>query len=591
MEKIQNVFYLLKENVTVIEKRKIVEKTLDFNYLHKLFNKKGFTQQQLKSDLSTKYQIKLYFKKSKTKIKWKEFITTIVEEGEDILKLQNSIAESYIIIFYNKKTEQYFATTGGYAHITIQEIATHDFGIEILSRIVKAEDKALRSTKERSLTGGIQGAIKFFRNEYNLYENEIFGNIYNELDALLTKEQLATFFGFKRTELKSNSLCIAKNSFSIRKSISFKETLDIIEKCEKILLRKPTVEINSVEKINKSNKVLLQKLNAELETKIYENYLNPNAFHSVEISHKEFEKYFYANYSILTFTLGNKREFKIDNTIKEIQNIIEIIQSIDLKIIRKDFDKILNTCRIDTFDENGQMLTSDTLRNHFCSEITSDSKSYFLIEKDWYQIKTTFIEKINDQTKSFIDTNKYSGPILKKWDSKFTEENDYNASYIGSKDSLVFDKFTPQNIEVCDFLRWDKENIYLYHVKKGFNNSMRDLCSQVYISARKVIEDSKNKYIFIELLYNNVTNSKGTSTYHKNVKKQFDTFNKADFIKLFSTRKIIFVLSVLDTSKSKRELEKEIDKFNSNIAKFCLIELYRNMRNLGVEFQIVQIWN
>ena len=53
------------------------------------------------------------------------------------------------ILVKNIKTGKFYASTGGYSHTIIQEIATNDFGINILSRIVKPEDKALKSSKEK----------------------------------------------------------------------------------------------------------------------------------------------------------------------------------------------------------------------------------------------------------------------------------------------------------------------------------------------------------------------------------------------------------------------------------------------------------
>jgi hypothetical protein len=42
------------------------------------------------------------------------------------------------------------------------EIATNDFGLEILSRIIKSDEKTLKIFKERNLTGWSSRTIKFF---------------------------------------------------------------------------------------------------------------------------------------------------------------------------------------------------------------------------------------------------------------------------------------------------------------------------------------------------------------------------------------------------------------------------------------------
>ncbi|MBF4508418.1 TIGR04141 family sporadically distributed protein [Flavobacterium sp. JLP] len=591
-EKIQNNFYLLKETKKEFKKLKIVEEKIDFTYLKKLFREKQFKEQTILSNLSKEYEIKLYYKKTTTPIKWKDFIKTIVNPNQEILKSSYSTSESYIIIFYNSKTKKYFASTGGYAHVVVQEIATNDFGLEILSRILKADDKALRSSKERNLTGGIQGSIKFFRNDYNLYENESFGNIYNELNASINKDQLVKVFGFAKHNLKLDSLCIAKNSFSLKKSISFTELLNIIEKCENLIKTPKIVEINSVEKISKSDSVLLYNLWVDLNQKIYANYINPNTFFSVEISNKDFEKYYYANSTTVSISIKNKVEkLLFEEGIRNIQTILDQIRILDSSLSLIDFEKCIDSGYIETIDENGSVLTRDSLKNHFCTEVSlsGSNKSYFLIEKDWYEIGKTFIDKINEQSTHFITSNKYKGPKMEKW-LKGTE-NEYNSKYFKISNSFVFDKFTPENIEACDVMRWDNEKVYFYHVKKGFNNSMRDLCNQIFIASRKIKEDSKNGYIFLDLLYETVTKNKGVTNYSKDAKKYlFKNITKSDFKNLVKDRTFVFVLAVLDDSVgSIRKLETDIDKFESNIAKFSLNELCKGLRNLEVEFQILQL--
>lgn len=587
-EKIQNNFYLLRKSKQEFKKAKIVEEIIDFIYLHKLFKSKGFKEQKTLPNLSSKYQIKVYYKKGSTLIKWKDFIRTVVEPNQDILKTSYSSPESYVIVLYNSVSNKYFVSTGGYAHVMIQEIATNDFGLEILSRILNPEDKALRSSKERNLTGGVQGAIKFFRNDYNLYENENFGSIYNELNASISKDQLVKVFGFSKNDLKLDSLCIAKNSFSLKKSITFIELLNLVERSEELMKLPKIVEINTVEKVSKSDTVLLYNLWKEVYQKIYENYLDINKFFSVEISNKDFEKYFYANSTNVVIAAKQLTEnLNFDFGIRDIQIILDKIRILKPLLTIEEFIECIESGYIETLDENGGILTRDSLKNHFCTEIVISNKSYFLIEKDWYEISTTLIDKINEQATYFIANFKYSGPIMNKWVRG--TENEYNSSYFGAKDALVFDKFTPQNIEACDIIRWDSNKVYFYHVKKGFNNSMRDLCSQVSIAARKVDEDSKNQYKFLEILYDTVINNEGKSQYAIDAKNNLSKISKSSFTDLVKNRTIVFVLAVLDNSKGNRKIETEIEKFDSNIAKFSLTELSKNMRNLDIEFQILQL--
>lgn len=591
-DKIQNSFYLLKEEINIFNTgtRKYVPQTIDFAYLEKFFKGRKYKEQAVQPNLSQQYELRLFYKRNSAPVKWKGFMATIADANADILKHPLGQSESYILVFFNKTTKQYFASTGGYGHIDTMIVATNDLGIEILSRIVTAEDKALRSTKERSISGGIAGSVKFFRSEYNLYDNESFGTVYNELCASLDKKKLVNLFGFAIADLRSDNLCIAKNSFSIKKSVSFKELLRIIESCETILKKPPIVEINSVVKIDRKNTALINSLNDDLDKLVFANYKKAADFFSVEISHKEFEKYFQSEQTKLSFSVDRKLQEKtFDTPIREVQTILDEIRAVNPKLTRKDFETVMETGHIKTVDADDTVLTEEVIRNHYCSEIKQGLQSYFLIERDWYEVSKSMIDKINTTCANFVKEKKYTGPVMHPWDKTFTSENAFNASFIGKANTLVFDKITPSNIEVCDIVSWDKDNVYLYHVKKGFNNSMRDLCGQVAIAARKVLEDKKSKFDFIGSLYDSLQANGGQSPYITNAKAQLGKITRADFIDLFKDRKIVFVLAVLDTSNKARTLESNMNDYDSNIAKFSLNELTLKMRNLEVTFEILQL--
>lgn len=590
--KIQNSIYLLRDSIMVKSKVGLRIVSIDFKYLKSFLNNKGFHEQKILEKLSDTYEIKLFYKRSENKIKWKNFIRSISLAEEEILELEKSISESYIILFKNIDTGNIFVSTGGYAHLTIQEIASSDFGLQILSRIIRLDDKALRSTKERNLTGGIQGEVKFFRKDYNLYENADYSKIYNELNASVDKAVLIQKFGFEENSIKTNSICVVKNSFLLKKSISFEELLIIIEKCENIFQDDTnSIEINSLEKVARTDKTLLNTLAEEVLKKIYTNYADRENFVSVEISNKEFEKYFHASYSKLYLRVKSENiEKTIDGIIREIQTVFDILDEIlEEEVDYEEFKDIISNSYIETFDENNIMLTLDKLINHFCTEIPYKSKSYFLIEKDWYWVKQSFIENINKELKYFLNENVYLGPELNKWSSG--SENQFNASHIGVNNTYVFDKVTPSYIEACDLMKIDDENniVYFYHVKKGFDNSMRDLCNQIAISARKIDEDLRLDYEYLKKLYSKAAMYKGSDSYYKKVKAQFSSMSETEFIELIKGKKIVFVLCVLDRARRKRSLYDHIEKFESNIAKFTLIDLSKEMRTIGIEFKVLQL--
>lgn len=589
-EKLQIGIYKIKKSLVELRKGKTPKKVIaNVPYLRSRFKSKGFKIQSIQSGLSKEFNIFLFFKRNKSEIRWKEFIGKIALSNEKILKFSSTKNESYILLLESISTQIIYATTGGFGHTAIQGAIESDFGLEILSRLVKAEDKTLRSTKEKNLIGGVLGEVKFFRNNYNLNENESFGSFYQELHSSLNKKLLIKIFGFDTTEVDSDSLCVAKNSFTIKKSISFDQLLTIVKNCENLInTTSPIVEINGVIKLNKADQVLIAELENELDETLFNNYIGDSTDISIELCHKDFDKYLHAdNFTFVYTHADSEKNINSDESITNISQVIKEVIKSTSNLSKKQLLSLISKSHIVTTNNDGMIQTADLLRNHFYTEVVYKEKSYFLSDREWFEIKSTFTKKLNEQCQDFINTNT-SKLKLQVWNYPSESENDYNSKHISKISFLVFDKFTPENIEVCDILYWDASNIYFVHVKSGFNNSMRDLSHQIYISARRVKEDIKTGYKFIGKLYDKVEKSEGKTPYTQKAKMHLKGIAKDKFLNLFKNRKPVFVLAVLDTAKSKRSFKK-IDKFNSNIAKFSLHELVKNMRRLAMDFEIIEI--
>ena len=586
-DKLQLGIYRVKD---VIESQQGKKVSVNIQYLQKFFKEKHYKEQDVQPDLSETFDIFLFFKRTRSKIRWKGFIENIAKDNAPIIKYKNTNHESYVLLLQNKTTGTIYATTGGYGYTVLQGIIEEDFGLEILSRLVKAGDKTLRSTKERNLIGGIFREVKFFRSNYNFNENENFGTFYQEIHFSLNKNLLIETFGFDKTDIDSDSLCVAKNSFTIKKSINFKQLSEIIIKCEDLIKTvNPAVEINSIKKLTKTHKDLIGNLNKELDKSIIEYYSGSgnSVDISIELCHKDFDKYLHADNFILEFKIKDIiKEFEFDEPLKNIVDVIKQIREEKLNLTDKELLSLINNAHITSKDSNGDVQTKDLLKNHFYTEVAYDGKSYFLIDGEWFEIKTSFTKRLNEQCQDFVNRNT-SNINFEAWDDT-EKENDFNAKHIGKENFLVFDKFTPENIEVCDILHWDANNMYFIHVKEGFDHSMRDLSLQIYIAARRIKEDIKTGYEFIGKLYDTVKHSKGTSNYSRRAINQLQSLEEEEFIDLFKTRKPVFVLAVKDKAVPPRSLNK-IEDFNSNIAKFSLHELVKDMKNLDVDLEICEL--
>ncbi len=555
---------------------------------------KGYSAQELELTKKNYYDLSLFYCRKNSNLKWKNFLQGIARANQDILK-QISKTEGFVLLLSKESNGCIYAVTGGIGYFAIQEYIDSEFGIDIISRLISKEDKIIKATKENSVMGGILGSIKYFRTNYNLYENDSFGKIYQELKTSLNKDILVGKFGLNEEDIKKDSVCIAKSSFKLNKALSFEQMLSIIDGCESVIEYKEPIVINAVSKvIKKKNVELINQLDEELFNQLWRRFTKQEKSFMFDLCHKEFEKYLTAaRYEIRknqsTKNLFSRDDFTILDDIDLVFEKIENSKLIDAGDDKNEFVNLLSRLKIYSFDEEGKELTKWPLIYHIFGDVEYDDKRYFYINNVWYRIKDDFIESLNKSCDDFTQKNWFSD-LGYTWDYfNNVNENEFNSQFIGEENIIILDKIIPDNIEPCDILKWDDEHLYFIHVKAGFGNTMRDLCSQVLIAANKIIHDLNAEKKYIEQIYCQLKNGIGSNDqYFNNAGKQTENYTKEQFLELFNTKTPVFVLAVFDTASSDRNL-KIADNFKSNIAKFSLQELVKEMKGLGIGLNITQI--
>jgi len=218
-----------------------------------------------------------------------------------------------------------------------------------------------------------------------------------------------------------------------------------------------------------------------------------------------------------------------------------------------------------------------------------NNKNYFFIDTKWYKILDNFINNLNDEFRQLIypiiDNNIINYKIeINESENKFSQR-------FFSDDNLVLDQVLPDNIELCDVLLDYKSVPKLVHIKKGFNNTTRDLTAQIEIAAKRLNRSlTSGDITFIDKAYNSLKSKGKLSTqYFQKVGQQQVT--QKVFRDIFKNKKnFCFCLALVDTAKNERNLSSEIEKFNSNIAKFSIINLSRSLKLLNIELKVVQIF-
>lgn len=277
------------------------------------------------------------------------------------------------------------------------------------------------------------------------------------------------------------------------------------------------ISINNVEKlVKKKNEKLVKDLEKELSSQLWKRFSEETGSYDFDICHKDFENYLTASKYIIRKNIS-KNNFFDDFVFCNLENINELfnkIKDLDDKPSNQDeLFELIQSLKIFSYSEEDQSnpLTEGWILHHIFGDVSWNDERYFLIDNGWYKIKDEFIINLNNSCKSFIE-NHYDENLSETWSYPTEKENDFNAKFISDnpKDNkvLVLDKITPENIELCDILKWDDENIYLYHVKAGFGNTMRDLCSQIFISANKLKNDINSSKDYIEKIYDQLANKK-----------------------------------------------------------------------------------
>lgn len=563
----------------------------------------GYNEQELNEEPAAGYVLRLFYQSYKFTPRWRSFLQPIVREDQKILATKDSAQQNYVLFLQVSDTANIYAITGGYGHNVIREYTNNDFGLDILSRVIHKEDKVLKAARERNFVGGIMGSTKYFRNTFNLFENESFGTIYQELRAAVERELLLNNFGFSEEELSRGAFCTAKSSFRINKAIDFQRLLTIVAACEDISTRDPIISINDVRKLTKRKHAeLIDALDKTLFHQLWSAFQNANVGYSFDLCHSDFERYLTArSYRVMIHrqrrvaeTAGTTRrlvnyfdghEFETLNNIDDI--FAKMKKDINIKN-EQHFSNQLSALRICSYDDDGNELTRGDLLSHIMGDVTQHEEKYFFVDKVWYEITQTFIENLDASCKSFIHNYRYDG-MLKTWNTVTHQENDYNAEYIGDDCTLVLDKVTAENIELCDIAKWDNNDLYLVHVKAGFGNTIRDLCAQITIAANRLSQDRSAipPKTFVKNVYRALCSKKDGVGYFARAGDQTDSITEEDFLALFD-RNVHFVLAILDSGQTERDL-RNIEEFHSSIAKFSLHALTKDMAGINQSLRVCQI--
>ena len=552
---------------TSLEDLNLDEKTpwINFITIVKGYNNYFPEELNLQQNFLEKFDRVAFKLQSHNSASWVDFVNEFLQNKID-KKDVKSYSHSFLLLIKPKNQENdiFAITFGSLAYYVIQNYIDKDFGLDILSRIIEPNTKIIKSTKGQTVVGATQGQRSVYRQLHTLDDVEDFGKIFQELNVSITKEALNKFGISTEQDFKN---CCAKSSFQIKTSIPTSTIENYIDGC---LFAKtyPPQAINSTKLLDKKKD---EKLISEIiDNVISKTWNDVNQGDAFDLCHKKFDNYIEAE-DYKTYYNGKKISIEYGTTLN---NLID-----RFKINKENFKIFLKKTKIRSFDSDDKKLTEDNLFNHlFLEYIDENNIKYFILNGSIYKIEEIFLDSLNNKIKN-LDNNKrfLNNDVYPEWGN--IDETEYNNKFNDLDGYVVLHKLLYNNLEICDIFGYKQEDLYLYFVKDGFKGTIRDLSYQIYNTA-KLIENSINTDCkLINEFYNK----------YKETLEQHFTTSEA-FINIFKTKPIKYVFAFRD--KNNRSLKDNPSVFQSNVAKFALVDLEEKMRQLDKsELKILQIKN
>lgn len=525
---------------------------------------------------------------------WKNFFLEILDKDSAMLKSKKQ-EESFMVYIYNENN--IYAITGGFAFHRIESYLDSLFGIKILSGLINRNSKTIKGVSERNVSKNIMATTKMFRVDYSISQDEDFGKIYKEIVAQLDGKILEEKLGFKKDEIKKVQ-CIAKTYFKITKSINIEKVYEIIARIDNIMNQ----DIEDLNKVcilntrNKKDKYLIKKLENILMDKLYNDYMGAEEF-CYDICDNNYQNFLLSgNYALQSNNyIVQLPCYEKENVIKGI-SAIAMDKKINLKV-KDNFERLIQNIKILSFDEDIEReSTNSKLIKSISAEVEKDGNKYFIMEGTWFKITENYISDLNKKLKESIGDRVNTELITNKWNKKtginrkteqikegyITETEFMESNFFKEKDVIITHTKLIDNIEFADLIKIDNMNkkVYLIHIKRGFNASVRDLSYQMMFSYN-ILQSIKlqGNYEKIEKLYDELEQN------------EKDKITKEDFVKIFKTNEVIYVFAFNDETSKNRKIKENLEQFESNIAKGVLLDLIKfyNIENTNLEIAQIDV--
>jgi uncharacterized protein (TIGR04141 family) len=568
--------------------------TMIRSIIHQSYSKKKKTldPQDLKLTTFDKDNITYYLYVYRTidqESDWSTFLPQELKKDEVFFQTKVNL-----ILFIDTEQEL-FAIVGGTAFWIIANFIDHLFGLFTYDRIISLENDEATSTKSRGMTGQRVGLSEQYRDDYRMINYLQFGKVPKELHIKLANDTSALHFGFLLSKATEKLQIAAGRAFKINKEVDFEKLHQVIFELCTIMTLAPKDFLSSYIQIR--DRSYLEELNGLLINKIYNNIPNvlgqsndPRDIFEFDFCNpNKIEEFYEAeHYDLVERTESGKKKDGLFATVyskDEIyKKVIEKAYSIHGNN-EKGIQYYLYGVNVQCYVGKKQTATSGFMY-HFNAEFSLRGDAVFLVDGKWYKLKEAFIDSLTAQTERILRNSKIiNGIVDLGWTfdpqkKKFGDEGRYNLLYNGRQNYLVLDTIIVDGVELCDILHILGNEVYLIHVKHSFSSRVRELTNQILISARRLREAISSKQRdFFDRLYDGLL-AKGRDT---------SGLSKDEFFNLFLLKKPVYVLATASQLAQDLIIEDNMDKYDSNIARFSLTTCSAEMQTNYYELKTCQI--
>lgn len=510
----------------------------------------------------------------------------------------------------NEEAVYNFAITGWSGNIKIAEFLDDTFGIQVAERIFD-ETNLLTLTRTKSMVGDVLADMKLFRTARPAAYEDNFGKYFQQVVSSITKEQIETHFpsifnAKDKWRFDSGIAFEGASCLELSSKVNFDTFMDCIEDVVKVLRREPNdVFSQSLKPIaTRFYKEKVAELEEVLFSRLYDfmrNHADADGVH-FDFCHVDVENFMKSSAWEITLNGikdGNRQSLKCEDT-----NIVSLLDGVFLRdrlapLIRgsreyadcvgvgkrKLFIDTLRKLSIITKDEEGDK-TRGGLLHYIQAEMKFNNAVYFHIDRKWYQLEAN-IDEILAKDYSEIVVNKIaSHDFIEAWEDGW-DEHAYNDGYFGKENFYVMHPILVKHLELADILYFSAaDNVqrgatYIIHVKDSLGATVRDLVSQVKISAQIIEAECKGReQPFLRAWYDTACAAQGRGLDRNALSLQ-------EFIDRFRHNKRVYCLAVRDTADGNNRLS--TGEFGSRIAKHSFIELCHSFRAHNSDFCIVDI--